>query len=673
MERMVLYTIEGIQQEIVTIKAAQGDRRHISVSSITRRDGSAVSREEIYSGLAVMVSLSATDSVLKVLLGAASLSGPFSKPVGPATISTSPLSVPIVSAGSSSPEPPTYSQLRREFSLAVITYSRRIYPTKFLKESYEYDSKKKFAMKLIKQKCVGVRKCNAGDINGFWLALAVGYMELLTKESTPITYLTRYISRVESLQTDGQLLTTLKQIHTLRSTPNSSTSQWISGPLSPLSNPCASDSNESTTSTASVSTRSNQSFWLEHAEFLRVYVTDFLTREDCLSLSDQRYVNGSDMDAATIRLMLELDRENGTVSDIIFHAAAQALDIQIVIFTPEIGRIKERYIPQNSAHFLYLCLFRDNVVFHLLYTQAQITNMGYNITQGHWENPQPETLYAHRKSKGTVRSALENRLIDAYDSLKKKGNTLQMLQPVIKDALENAIFTDELRGLALNFLYNLHVFRKNVLEISDDFEGKSEVLQICDSSELVNFLTKRVSERPGCVMTPEHIPPLATLPCGHQLCFPCIKPLIMDSTLTTLCPLCGSFFPQKIISLDHVIPWKREPEYQNSPKKCWKCMHLRSKNYFRESFCESCRSDMCLVCFGRLYNRVSSHCDCGAALTSYPHKQWLDMVTLDCGCCGARKGVLDFTNEECEGHIVCRMCLTGKASCPICHRAVDLG
>lgn len=669
MDKVVYFLLESIEEEWVNIKSNQGHRERVLVTAITWPNGSTVFPSDLRPGLQVAVSLSSANTVQKVVLGAMpSNPGPFAKPVGPAKMPLLPLAP--VQQGKS--EPANYTNLRADFALATLNYSKRIYPIKFLKEAFAYFPEKQDAVRLIKQKCVGVRKCNPGDINGFWKALSVGYLELLTCDCTPITYLSLYVSLVRRQRGEGKLLSTLEDLERSRQMGRS-TQQWLTA----TSLSCSGDSTQADSASSQCSPvlstsvpSSDSQFWLEQVHFLRDFVLSFLIGATP-SLSGQQTVTIPGLDSATIRLMADMDRENGEVSDINFHGAAQALNLRLVLMTTGLARVKERYEPEGSSgKVLFLYLFRDNLVFHLLYTQKQLANMGYNLETGDWQANRPDVkaMYARRKSKGKVVSSLESRVAAATAELQSTGQTLRLLQPLIRD-ITRMDLTAELRSHlqqdmaapALTLLNETNWARKLTKCIeSENTEQQHTLVTVWEAVHLQKvFLEAGFFHRPGCVESSEHSGSLVKLDCGHELCSDCAKRYLWGEE--ALCPLCGLSFQTTGV------------EYATNclQKHCWKCDYYRQSSYFDESFCSNCHSDMCLFCYSQLFSFNSQLCDCGEPFRPYPHEQILQQTIITCKSCQEWKCILAFAAVECSDHRLCQDCWTGLDTCPVCQRVLD--
>ena len=682
MDKVVDFLVESIEGDWVCIKSNQGRQVQVAVTQVTRQNGSIVARSELRAGLRVAVSLSSSGGVQKVVLGPVpSTSGPFAKPVGPAQM-------PVLPAKQAKPETPNYANLRKEFALATLNYSKRIYPIKLLKEDFAYHPAKQIAVRLIKRKCVGVRKCNAGDINGFWKALSVGYLELLACDCTPLTYLSRYVSLVKGRRGEGKLLSTLQDLERNR-LMGRSMQQWlaVTSLLSPsldsslpsLDSSPLSPNTQLSQSLPSLptSTSSDTQFWQEQVCFLRDFVISFLSGLTP-SLSGQQTVAISGLDPATIRLMTEMDRENGALSDINFHGAAQALDLRLILMTTELKRVKERYEPEeSSANVLFLYLFRDNLVFHLLYTQEQLTSMGYNIEKGSWEPNRPgaKALFARRKSRGKVASSLETRVSALTSQLSDRVQSLRLLQPLIKDITRidlsaglRSNLQQEMAAPALQLLNEAH-WAKNLTSsiVSEDTEKQQTLLKAWEAVNLQRvFKDAGFFHRPGCVESSEHSGALVSLGCEHKLCTDCAGRFIYGEsgafTEEALCPFCGVSFA---VSKEYAVI------SENPQKLCWKCNYYRPIAYFPVSFCTNCDSDMCLFCYSCLFTLNSQLCECGEPFRDFPHGQTFQQTIVTCKSCKVCKSILDFAHVECDGHRLCKQCWTGRQVCPLCQRGLD--
>jgi hypothetical protein len=239
---------------------------------------------------------------------------------------------------------------------------------------------------------------------------------------------------------------------------------------------------------------------------------------------------------------------------------------------------------------------------------------------------------------------------------------------------------EELTAQTLNLLYQLNCAKKATIAVGNG--GDKEQNALFKAWETVNWL-KVFSEagffsRPGCMVSSEHSSELKRLKCGHELCADCVKQLILADTLAIteefLCPMCGVPSPiNAYISKEGLESWKADYYGSNVRKQCWKCDIYRENVYFREDFCANCHSDMCLICYNRLFISNSQLCDCGEPFRTYPHKETLQQTLLKCTSCNEFQSLLLFGAVECQEqeHMPCLHCLAGKDTCPVCQRPLN--
>jgi hypothetical protein len=341
------------------------------LSQISRSDGSLVSPRDIKVGM--LVEVAADGSTIKQAT----------------LIEEQPVAAPVRDScsGTDRPPPPqfTETQLREKFTEGVKHYSKLIFPIRLLKEEYKYSENCLQAFELIETKCVGMRKCCPGDENGFWSAFAVAYIEHLARHSSPMDQLTRFRDSV--LECD-------KHEYDL-----------VSSTLDELDRAKVSDQ-------AGYTWVRNQNqaseFWYKMISFLKHFSLKYIRAYGNRPLE---FLGG--LDSSTAELLM-LSDEN---VDVGIKIMAKVFDLKILVFSSDIRDVKNKYAPEEEGKKLaYLYMFRENNLYHTLYSQAQLDVEGYSLdvceAQRHLESPNFGPLYYTTNARFKIPTHLRDESLD---------------------------------------------------------------------------------------------------------------------------------------------------------------------------------------------------------------------------------------------------------------------
>ena len=242
-------------------------------------------------------------------------------------------------------------------------YSSGIYPVHVLTSDNRDND---IAVKLIARKCEGVRKCSGG----FWKALAVGYIEHLLRESTPITHLQQFLKWATDLlgrNVDASCVGLMEKLATLENYKREGKSavKWIARQSK------------------------SASYWIQMAAFLRYSLFPYFREKPdvtaCLSSS-------ADLPAAH---QGEIDR----FSTIYPTVMALGLSLRLVLYSPH--KYKTCYqTPEPDHHLAVLMMYADDEIYHLLYSKSMLKLENYNLelmVAGSGGEPSPDLFYTTPK------------------------------------------------------------------------------------------------------------------------------------------------------------------------------------------------------------------------------------------------------------------------------------
>lgn len=590
-----------------------------------------------------------------------------------------PRAVPAPMQMALSADPDLPEELIDAYNAGVLHYSKRVFPIALLKRDYSYSQSIQSLFVLIETRCVGVRKCSAGDRNGMLVALAIAYIDHLARRTTPMDELINFQQLVARLRnpSEQQLLQGLGQLVEERKQGRSGM-QWMA--------------NQSR----------NSEFWRQINHLLSVltmhYVKEVGGPVDFLG----------DMTPDTVGLVLATEED----ADIPLKVLARALNIKIIIFSPEVSSMKSKYGTEEVGKYLaYIYLFREGKMYHVLYSQAQLEAEGYNLETNVFTSifsslPDPGLLYCFTKP----RYQLPSRLVDYQEASKAQSLRLQKFSYAAQDYIVRLMKLVERKEanrpkqfysqeLAAGTLLLIHEFSM-AMEQLDKLEREGgrttdgfvdEFLESMQKAPLKAMLDRReMFEALNLCSFCHKFQGKFILDCRHSYCEGCMTEHVQkrmnelqyvlkpngETVEEFVCPTMTCFIHisathfKKFVGDEYFAQYLEYVEQQIGKRKCQGCYRTRSLNLF-QALCR-CGLKKCMMCYCQLLRQGQSNCECGAPL-SQEALTTLEGLATQCASCGQTKSTQkDFTMIECEEHMLCEDCLSVQwqqgGRCPTCYR-----
>ena len=569
-------------------------------------------------------------------------------------------------------------ELLDQYTSGVLHYSKRVFPIALLKRDYNYSQSIQSLFSLVETRCVGVRKCSAGDRNGMLVALAIAYIDHLARRTTPIEEVVNFQQQVARLRSESeqQALRGLGLLIEERKQGKSGM-QWMA------------EQNR------------NSEFWRQINHFLSVltnhYVKEIGGPVDFLG----------DMTPDTVALVLATEED----ADIPLKVLARALNLKIIIFSPEVSSMKSKYGTEEvGKHLAYIYLFREGKMYHVLYSQAQLEAEGYDLERGAFgpipsNSPDPGLLYCFTKP----RYQLPSHLLEYQESGKRQSLRLMNFSVSAQDYIvrmmtlverkeadrEKQFYSQELAAGTLLLIHEFSMALEQLDKLDreggrttdgfvDDFLERLQrgpLKPILERKEMFDALNlcSFCHEKNGKYI----------LDCRHSYCQDCISkhvakrmgelPFMLKPNGETVeefvCPsmtcfihVSGAHF-KEIVGEEYYAQYLHWVEETIGKRKCKGCLKTRSLALF-QTLCR-CGLEKCMMCYCQQLRLGQSNCECGAPLSTEALKA-LEGLSTQCASCGQTKSTQkDFTAIECEEHILCEDCLSVQwqgGRCPSCYR-----
>jgi len=567
-----------------------------------------------------------------------------------------------------------------KFKAPVLYYGRGIWPLDMLKQIYpEYSHP---AIDLIKLRCVGVRKCDAGGENGFLVAFSFAFLEHLARVTTDNAEVEEFLQEARNQPTLHQypasLLSTLNSLEQCRQKQRTSVS-WMED------------------------NASNREFWDSFPHFLRQVVFDRLDRLE----EPLEFLGG--ISKARVRAALA-NQEEDVIPDIQMKVMAKVFKLKILLFCPDyFPNIKSRYDPDEPGLLLSkLHLFQSHNVFHCLYPSAALHSEGYSLSLLRCTQAIDTETYIKQQlvSRTKDRETLPSMVKEDLGRLKGKVTALMGFAVSAQDIMRE-FFVANKRSQGKDFFVGDQIASHTMLALTEYDRGVRLFKRYKESgsTEFANTMADRVvvqatfdfvfSENDmtrlmkrcmHCQSQSDFI-----LDCTHIFCRKCLltalKDLISRNSLylkpngdtieSFVCSMSGCFVRinghklREILGEAYVSAYIHYVENLLERKICPHCGKIRQYDNFR-ILCE-CDAAICLYCFADLCRRNRKVCLCGR-LVSERVVEYLKARVLRCSGCFNEKSLLtDYCNIECEDHLLCQDCLLWAEKknyrrCTYCYR-----
>ena len=565
------------------------------------------------------------------------------------------------------------AEIRAKYVDGCRIYSREVFPVEVMEEDYRFSKTAETAIRLMRLKCVGVRRCAAGEDNAFWKIMGIAYMEHLARPSTPSSSLQSFL--ISSLY-DGlpSVPTTLHHLITLKQTSSAGMS-WLQ------------------------SQYHSQTFWSQLAAYLKRYIVQYIVQHGLYA----------DLFPGEDTTLVELFFSQDDFEDTAMKVISEALSLKIIVFSPEPLDYKRRYMADTASQQLaVLYLFRDMAQYHILYSKEQLAVERYSLETmsiqgelGEWEK---ERLYSGTKSRTQLQSYLTRDISLTVERIK----SLTRFSAVAQDWISSLMKSIESSDVSERFyttdivrytLLHLQDYNSTLVKIRNNLQIRSKsvfvqgILEMLEHGSLEKaFQTDKIKTlfRQMKVCDYCHEPGNVILDCSHSFCTAHILPYLQQHATTNpfflkangettddlRCPLLKCFVRisggkyREIVGSEEFERHLMFVENGTMTRCCHSCHKIRTHDYF-QPIC-SCKQPICLYCFCTFLRRNSGFCSCGLALTTTAVDH-LNSLTVACAECLKVKRVLkDFTHIECEEHLLCQMCLKsvarGNKRCTVCYR-----